>query len=368
MRLLSAGFWTMVAAALLAGCSSSNGSSPSTSIAGSGVAPQSMKSAHRSELTTVPKSLVRKAKPARFIKASAAYTRGIVVSAANLLNNNIIVYPKDNSGNQPQTCTENTGDVVNDVDADPQGNLIVPNGFSGVLVYAPPFVSGSCGALLGSINDQYGQAASASSINAASGKIVVGNIGGGRSNGVVTCSLSSQSCTPLISPNMGQVAGVVMDSSGNCYADAFDQNGVVGLWVYNNCAGTGTELTSAEGFNEGYYGGLDVDSNNNLVVVSLLNSSFSTPSTVTVYSGCNTGTCSVQGGPFNLQGESEFGHLGFESERWTTLDITSSAVEVYAYNGQRGGGINYLYSFNNGLSCAVNLCESAAYVPGSKGI
>ena len=137
---------------------------------------------------------------------------------------------------------------------------------------------------------------------------------------------------------MGQVAGVVMDNSGNCYADAFDQNGVVGLWVYNNCAGTGTELTSADGFNEGYYGGLDVDSNGNLVVVSLLNSSFSTPSTVTVYSGCNTGTCSVQGGPFNLQGESEFGHLGFESERWTTLDITSSAVEVYAYNGQLEGG------------------------------
>ncbi len=137
---------------------------------------------------------------------------------------------------------------------------------------------------------------------------------------------------------MGQLAGVVMDSAGNCYADAFDQNGAVGLWVYNNCTGTGTELTSSNGFNEGYYGGLDVDSSGNLVVVSLLNSSFSTPSTVTVYSGCNTGTCSVQGGPFNLQGESEFGHLGYESERWTTVDITSSAVEVYAYNGQHGGG------------------------------
>ena len=284
-----------------------------------------------------------------------------------MLRNNLIVYPKDNSGNGPLTCTENTGDVVNDVDSDPQGNLIVPNGFSGVLVYAPPFVAGSCGALLGAINDQYGQATSASSINAANGKIVVGNIGGGRINGVVTCTLSSQSCTSLISPNMGQLAGVVMDSAGNCYADAFDQNGAVGLWVYNNCTGTGTELTSSNGFNEGYYGGLDVDSSGNLVVVSLWNSSFSTPSTVTVYSGCNTGTCSVQGGPFNLQGESEFGHLGYESERWTTVDITSSAVEVYAYNGH-GAGLNYLYSFNNGLSCATNLCESAAYVPGSKGI
>jgi hypothetical protein len=144
-------------------------------------------------------------------------------------------------------------------------------------------------------------------------------------------------------------------------------NGNVGLWVYNDCSGTGTELTSSNGFNEGYYGGLDVDSQGNLVVVSLLNSSFSTPSTVTVYSGCSTGTCTVQGGPFNLQGESAFGHLGYESQRWTTVDITSSAVEVYAYNAQ-GPGLSYLYSFNNGISCAVNLCESAAYVPASKGL
>jgi hypothetical protein len=368
MRFLSAGLWTTIAAALLAGCSGGNGSSPSTSVGSSGLTPLTVKSGPaRPELMTVPKYLVKKTTPYRVIHKAAEYTRGIAVSAANLLHHNIIVYPKDNSDNGPLTCTQSTGDVVNDMESDPQGNLIVPDGFSGVLVYGPPFTYGSCGTLLGSINEPYGQATSASASDAVNGKIVVGNIGGGRNSGVVTCTLSSQSCTPLVSPNMGQLASVAMDDNGNCYADAFDQNGNVGLWVYNNCAGTGNELTSADGFSEQYYGGMDVDSAGNLVVVSLLNSSFSYPSTVTVYSGCNTGTCTVQGGPFNLQGESEFGHLGYESERWTTVDIKNSAVEVYAYNGH-GSGLNYLYSFNNGLSCATNLCESAAYMPGSKGL
>ncbi len=367
MRLLSVGFWIAAAAALLAGCSGGNGSSQSAAAPGGGLAPLTVKFERKARLATVPKYLIKKAKPVRYIKAPVDDTRSVVVSEQNLLNNNVVLYPKDNSSNGPVTCSESTGDNVNDVDADPQGNVIIPNGFSGVRVYAPPFASGSCGALLGTIDDPYGQATSASSRNAQYARIVVGNIGGGRNSGVVTCTLSTLSCNPLISPAMGQVAGVVIDNAGNCYADAFDLSGNVGLWVYNGCSGTGTELTSANGFKEGYYGGIDVDSQGNLVVVSLLNASFSTPSTVTVYSGCITGTCTVQGGPFNLQGESAFGHLGYESQRWATVDIYNSAVEVYSYNAQ-GPGLSYLYSFNNGISCAVNLCESAAYAPASKGI
>ncbi len=106
----------------------------------------------------------------------------------------------------------------------------------------------------------------------------------------------------------------------------------------------------------------------NLVVVSALNSSGSRPSTVTVYSGCDTGTCVVKGGPFNLQGESAFGHLGRQNERWATFDMSKSVVEVYNYSGH-GTGLTYMYGFNNGLtSCATNICSTATYLPGSKGI
>lgn len=250
---------------------------------------------------------------------------------------------------------------MNDVDPDSKGNLIVPNAFSGINVYKGPAM---CGPLLGTISDPYGQASSAAALDAVHGTIVVGQIGGGSSTGVGTCTLSSLTCTSLPSPNMASLAAVAMDKSGNCYADAFDTSGFVGLWIYHGCAGTGTELTSANGFSELYYGGLSVDNKGNLVVVSLFNSSFSTPSTVTVYSGCITGTCSTVAGPINLQGESIFGHLGAQNERWATVNISTSMVDIYAYTGH-GAGLSYLYSFNNGLSCAEYLCETAAYSPAS---
>jgi len=41
-------------------------------------------------------------------------------------------------------------------------------------------------------------------------------------------------------------------------------------------------------------------------------------------------------------------------------------VEVYAYT-PGGTGLTYMYSFNNGLSCATDACEGAAYSPSSKG-
>lgn len=366
MRSLSAGLWTTVAAALLASCSGGNGSSPS-SVPGNNLTPQTVKSAHgKVVLSTIPKDLIKRGKY-RLIKVPASYTRGIAVNEFYLTSNNVPVYPKNNSSNGPAMCSNSTGSNVNDVDSDSVGDLIIPNAFDGVLVYAPPFTGSSCGTLLGTITESYGQASSASSINAATGTIVVGNIGGGTGTGVVTCTLSSLTCTALNSPNMGELAGVAMDKAGNCYADAFDLNGAVGLWVYTGCTGTGTELTSANGFSQSYFGGIDIDNKGNIVAVSLLNSSFSTPSTVSSYSGCSTGTCTLVSGPTALAGESVFGHLGRQNERWATADITSSAIEVYNYSPKTGVG-SMIYSFNNGLTCATNLCETAAYLPASKGI
>lgn len=368
MRLFSAALSTTVAAALLAGCSSGNGSSAGVSIPGGGLTPQSVNSAHgRIPLSTIPKQLIKRAKFRR-VKVPAAVTRGIAVDIFNFKTENIPIYTKNNSGNGPAMCTVSSGKKgVNDVGADAKGNLIVPNAYSGVKVYAPPFTGSSCGTLLGTISEPFGQAASAAAKDAKRGTIVVGNIGGGTGTGVVTCTLKSLGCTALNSPNMGTLGGVAMDEAGNCYADAFDASGTVGLWVYIGCTGTGTELTSADGFTQPYYGGIDVDNRGNLVVVSLLNSTGAGPSTVTVYSGCNTGVCTVVGGPFNLQGQSVFGHLGRQNERWATFDVTNSVVEVYNYTGH-GTGLKFNYSFNNGLtSCVTNMCETATFLPGSKG-
>jgi hypothetical protein len=355
----------IAAGAIFAGCSS-NGSSPGSMVPGSSTgAAHGVKlppAAHRGQImTTVPKWAI-KVGPYHPHHVPASFTRGIATQEFFATSSNVLVFPKNNSANGPPTCSNSTGSNVNDLDSDGSGNLIVPNAFSGVLVYAPPFTASSCGTLLGTITEAYGQASSSAAIDAVNGTIVVGNIGGGTSTGVVTCTLSSLTCTALSSPNMSTLAGVAMDKSGNCYADAFSAStGLPTLWVYTGCTGTGVP---AAGFSEPYYGGIDVDNKGNLVVVSLFNSSFTTPSTVTTYSGCATGTCTVVSGPTALAGESVFGHLGRQNERFATADITTSSIEVYSYKPATGLG-SMLYSFTNGLSCLTNLCETAAYMPHS---
>jgi hypothetical protein len=276
-----------------------------------------------------------------------------------LTSNNIFGFRKNGSG---PICSESTGSNVNGFGVDGKGNLIVGAAYpsSEIQIYKGPAM---CGPLFGTIPDPFGQAGDAAANDAINGKIVVSATSGG-SSGVAVCKFSSKTCKFHKAPEMSSAAGVAMDKAGNCYADGFDTNSHVGLWYFGGCAKTGIELGPANGFNEPYYGGLSVDNQSNLVVVSLFNASFSTPSTVTVYSGCAKGTCNVVGGPFTLNGESAFGHLGAQNEQWVTTDITNSMVEVYAYTGH-GTGLSFIYSFNNGLTCATNLCESAAFSPGS---
>jgi len=367
MRFFTAALCTTVAAAFLASCSG-NGSSPSSSAPGGGGSmPQGIKSTHHLEaLTTAPKWLIH-ARQTHIIKAPASGVKGIASAEFFLTTANVSVFPKNNSANGPAVCTDSTGSNINDLASDSSGNLIVPDAFSGVYVYAPPFTSSSCGTLLGIITDSAGQASDAAAIDAATGTIVVGNIGGE----VELCTLSSLSCTTATSPNMSTLAGVAMDKSGNCYADAFNTSGTVSLWTYSGtpsapCTGSGTELGSANGFVEPYYGGLDVDNKGNLVVVSLFkNSSFALPSSITVYSGCATGTCTVVGGPFDANGSAEyvFGHVGRQNERFVAGNVFTG-LDVYAYTGH-GTGLTYMYSFSP-TGCATNECEAAAYMPNAQ--
>ena len=342
MRLLSTVLCSAVAAAVLASCSG-NGSSPSSTT--------------ELALSSVPKTLVRYTQ-FHDVEARPSARRGIYVEEYDYgpMEKNIFGFPRNNRSNPPPICSLTTSGEVNGIATDAKGNLIVPNGLSGINVYKGPEM---CGRLLGTITDSAGLASDAAAIDAINGTIVVANLGGEVEN----CTLASLSCTTLTSPNMGAggavLAGVAMDKKGNCYADAFNNSGMVNLWYYAGCGGTGRQLGPVNGFNEPYYGGLSIDNHGNLLVISYLNASMGTPSTMTVYSGCGTGECAVVGGPFILQGGSIFGGLDRQNTRYLVANFESN-IDIYSYTGY-GTGLTYLYSFSGGLACATDFCESAVY-------
>ncbi|MBV9480649.1 MAG: hypothetical protein JO249_07840 [Acidobacteria bacterium] len=351
------GVAVVLSAALLVSCSS-NGSTPSSSMPGGpGGAPQGRQGA---TMMAIPKSpFVR---PYRLYKVPASYTRGIATAQFVYGISPAYVYPKNNGANGPAICSI-SGTGLTGVSSDSKGDLIVPNASnsgSDISVYAPPFTASSCGTLLGTIGTP-GGAQDAAAINAATETIVVGKIPAE----VDTCTLASLTCTPLSTPEIGGSAmWVAMDKNGNCYADGYSSGSSVDLWVYNGtpsapCTGTGAV---ASGFSELHPGGIDVDNKGNLVALS-----YGLPSTVTTYSGCATGTCTVVQPSTSLAGESIYGHIGRRGERWVTADITNSDIEVYSYSHATGVG-SMLYQFNNGLTgCTGSTpCVAAAYMPSSQ--
>jgi len=327
------------------------GGSGVTSMAHHGLIPQ----------MAIPKNLLR---PARYhlTKLAASYTRGIATATFGSLEETSTnyIFTKNNSANGPPVCTSTDSTYgVNNVQSDSAGDLIVPDAFAGVAVYAPPFTSSSCGTLLGTISDLYGQAADAASNNAATGTIVVGHAAGE----VAVCTLASLTCSELNS-NLDSFTQVAIDKAGNCYADGDDAStGLVVLDVYTGCTGNPVVAT---GFSESYLGGIAVDNKGNLTAIALLNSGFSTPSTVTTYSGCATGACRLVSGPTNLTGESIYGGIGRQNQRYVTADLSTDEMEVYSYKSGTGVG-SMMYDFNNGLSgCTTSLisfCEAATFLP-----
>jgi hypothetical protein len=174
------------------------------------------------------------------------------------------------------------------------------------------------------------------------------------------CTLASLTCsTNLTNSNIFEMGGVAMAANGDCWADAINSGDVAVLVYFQGCAGAGVVAT---GFSNGFYGGVDIDNKGNLVTISLLNSSFGLPSQVNVYSGCNP-ACTLLSSS-NLAGESIFGHLGRQNNRFVTTDLENASTEVYSYSAT--GGLSLLYSFTGGIPCATDECEAAAYSPSSK--
>ncbi len=210
------------------------------------------------------------------------------------------------------------------------------------------------------ITDPYGEAADASAINALNGNIAVANLFGnsGAPGSISICTVASGTCsTNLTNPNIELVAGVAMNSVGDCWANAYNISFVAVLVYFAGCTGSGQLAT---GFTNGTYGGVDIDSQGNLVTTSLYGPTGSLPSTVNVYSGCNP-ACTMLSSTA-LIGESLYGHIGKQNRRYVTTDLQFADVEVYRY---KKTGLTPYYSFTGGLPCATELCEAAAYDPGT---
>ena len=195
--------------------------------------------------------------------APPAAIRGIYVSAFG--STVVSGFPKNNSGNGPAICTVPSTDSVSDIAVDNSGTLMVPDGFAGIGVYSN---STMCGSLLGAITNPFGEASDASSVDAVTGTIVVGNLfdNSGAPGSVSVCTLTSGTCsTNLTNPNLLEVAGVALAPNGDCWADGLSPAFTASLVYFQGCTGSGVVAT---GFTNAFAGGLDIDNKGNLVTIS----------------------------------------------------------------------------------------------------
>lgn len=188
-------------------------------------------------------------------------------------------------------------------------------------------------------------------MDALKGSIAVANIfeNDGHPGSVSVCTMSAGCTVNLTNSNMYELAGVVMDNKGNCWASATNLAGSATLTYFASCKGAGLAAT---GFKNNYYGGLDIDKNDNLVSISAFDAA------LYVYKGCNP-SCILVGGPFPLHSQSIYGHLNKQSMTLCVGDIEYGQMDVFYYSPR---ALTYWYSFNNGLS-ASELTEACAYNP-----
>ncbi len=148
---------------------------------------------------------------------------------------------------------------------------------------------------------------------------------------------------------MYKVAGVALDTQGNCWASSETKGGTALLVYFAGCIGCGQAAT---GFMNTDYGDLQIDRNGNLVSID------KTGEQVWVYSGCNP-ACTVVGGPYALLGEAVAASLNHQAMTLAVGDRTTGAVDVFYYSPS---ALTYWYSFNNGLSPSA-VIEGVAFNP-----
>ena len=275
--------------------------------------------------------------------------RGIYIS--DFSSSIILGYRKGQRANDPPFCSTpfNVGEV-NQIAVDGAGNLMVPDGFSHTIIIGQG--PNMCGAQAASIADPYGQPNDASSPNAQSGRIAVGNIFGNSSQpgSISICSVSAGCTANLTNPAIYVVAGVAMDNGGNCWASAVDKNGVASLTYFAACTGSGVQST---GFINLLYGSIDIDASGNLVTIDGNNGNGT--AAVNVYSGCKPACTLLSSTP--LLAYALCGRLNsLHNNKLAVADFNNGQVDIYRYSPTSGA--TYAYSFNNGLvspqGCAYN--------------
>jgi hypothetical protein len=266
-----------------------------------------------------------------------SFRRGIY--AGESFGTTILGYRANNSGNRSPICTLRSG-YASAIAADGDGNLIDPDGGSdSIVIFKGPKM---CGRKLGSIDDPYGRPTDASSVHAATGTIAVANVFNGSGASIAVCTLSGGCTKNLRVGSMVEVAGVALAANGDCWASATNSSGVARLAYFKGCSGSGKTAT---GFQNSYYGGLDIDGQGHLLAISSFDAK------LYVYKGCNP-ACSLFGGPYSLQGEAAFGHLNKRSTEFAAADFASGSIDVYGYAQK---SLTYRYSFNNGLNSSLGV-------------
>jgi hypothetical protein len=364
MRNFTYALFAMFAAGALAGCA---GSAPTSSaLPGGSGEPQSTFvnghfAPHWSKFgNLIPKEFIPlgrlplHGRPAPAGIKSDGTTGGVYVSEYD--GDTVNCYPHNNSANEAPVGTLTPGFVQpQGIAADNAGNFILPEGYENlarqVIVYGGPPL---CDLEVGSLIDAYGQPDDASSANATSGNIAVANMFNVAGAGSISiCTISTGQCsTDLTNSNMYEVASVVMDNSADCWASAVTEDGAATLTYFPKCAGKGKAVT---GYQNQYFGGLDIDKYGNIVAISAFNAE------VYVYKGCKP-ACTMVGGPFALMGDSLFGHLNRQSMTYTVADYQYGQIDVYAYSTT---GLTYMYSYNNSLN-ADDEVEGVAVAPRSE--
>jgi hypothetical protein len=352
MRLLTSAVCTAIAIGLLAGCAGNMGSNSTSPL---GLSPQ---------VRTAPISVFDDAAPPRLVsvihslmlpdKKTKMPKKGTYVSQFDTTS--VFGYAANNKKNNGPICTIDGVAFVNDVGVDGKGNLMLPDPGSASTptldIHQGPTM---CGKLIGAIADPFGQPSDATSPNAVTGQIALGNlVGVGSTAGSLSICTFKGGCTVnLTNSAYFHVGGVGMSNSGDCWIDVkTSASGGAELVYYKGCAGNGA---IASGFMQTYYGGIDIDKRGNLVIIDDM------AEDVYIYSGCNP-TCKVVGGPFALKGESFWGKLNQSNNQFTAVDRTDGLVDVYSYSTKN---IKFIYSYDSGLSAAL-LPNGVAVNPRSK--
>lgn len=284
--------------------------------------------------------------------APATAMRGIYVS--EVAGTSILGYKKGQRPNNPAICsTPFSVGSVNNIAVDGAGNLIDPDGAAGAIIIGQG--PNMCGPMAATIADPFGQPVDASSANALTGKIAVANTfdNGSTPGSISVCSVSAGCKQNLTNPAMDGVAGVAMDNTGNCWADAINSSVQATLTYFAGCTGSGVRTT---GFTNVGPGGIDIDASGNLVTIDVRGGSGGTGA-VDVYSGCKRACKLLSSTP--LIAPAIYGHLNsLHNNKLAVADFGNSQIDIYRYSP--AGGVTYLYSFNNGLSASL-FVEGVAY-------